>query len=75
MAFTKRGEFAIEFGDGESHDVIKASLDSFYADVSHPVLYSVRTCFVVRGKVFNVMLDFGGVEGVKCDLGFVVEGM
>ena len=41
LALTKRGEFAVEFGDRESHDVVKASLDSFYADVSHPVLYSV----------------------------------
>ena len=75
LALAKRGEFAVEFGDRESHDVVKASLDSFHADVSHPVLYSVRTCFVVRGKVFNVMLDFCGAEGVKCDLSFVVEGM
>ncbi len=41
LALAKRGEFAVEFGDRESHDVVKASLDSFYADVSHPVLYSV----------------------------------
>ena len=75
LALAKRGEFAIKFGYGESHDVVKASLDSFHADVSHPVLYSVRTCFVVRCKVFNVVLDFCGAEGVKCDLSFVVEGM
>lgn len=75
LAVTKCGQFAIEFGDRESHDVVKASLDSFYADVSHPVLYSVRTCFVERGKVLNVMLDFGGAEWVECDLGFVVKGM
>lgn len=75
LAVTKRGEFAIEFGDRESHDVVKASLDSFYADVSHPILYTIRTCFVVRGKVLNVMLDFSGAEGVECDLGFVVKGM
>ena len=75
LALAKRGEFAIKFGYGESHDVVKASLDSFHADVSHPVLYSVRTCFVVRCKIFYVMLDFCGAEGVKCDLSFVVEGM
>ncbi|MEY3593494.1 MAG: hypothetical protein RL041_466, partial [Bacteroidota bacterium] len=50
-------------------------LDSLYTDVSHPVLYSVRTGFVERGKVFNVVLNFRCAEGVKCDLGFVVEGM
>ena len=41
LALAKRGEFAIKFGYGESHDVVKASLDSFHADISHPVLYSV----------------------------------
>jgi len=75
LALAKRGEFAVEFGDRESHDVVKASLDSFYADVSHPVLYSVRSGFIEWGKVFNVMLDFCGAEGVKCDLSFVVESV
>ena len=72
---TKRAEFAIKFGYGESHDVVKTSLDSLNAHVSHPILYAVRTGFVVRGKVLNIVLDFFGAEGVKSDLGFVVESM
>lgn len=72
---TKRQEFAIEFGNRESHDVVETALDSLYADVSHPILYAVRTGFVVRGKVLNIELDFFGAEGVKCDLCFVVESM